>query len=103
MFSDAEPTQTCQQREKLKSFSLLLEYMKQTNVNTVAKELINKSTNPLGINFELTPYTFYYGARLQRHTRRADKLIFLERYRGKGQRFPTAVVHTTNLTLFQRD
>lgn len=75
--------------------------MKQTSVDAVAKKALEQSTNPLGVDFELKPYTTYYGVRLDRKKMRPDKLIFLERFREPGYRFPKPVIHTTEKVLFK--
>ena len=66
-----------------------------TTVQNIAQNEINKSSNPLGINFEIPRFTVFRAVRLLKRARKPDKLKFLKTYRGFGRKFDKPVLHTT--------
>ena len=73
---------------------------KETTIHNIARKEINKSSNPLGIDFQIPRFTTFNGVRLLRRTLKPDKLKFLQSYRGFGHKFDKPVIHTTNGRLF---
>ena len=72
---------------------------KVTTIHNIAKKEINKSSNPLGIKFEIPVYTIFHAVRLRTRKHKPDKLNFLQTYRGSGHKFDKPVLHTTKYYL----
>ncbi len=67
-------------------------------IESIANSEIKKSKNPLGIDWRLKRYTLYYGVRLEKRKKKADKLVFLERPSKNSCIFDHPVAHTTKGT-----
>ena len=76
----------------------------ETSVSEIAKEAIEASTNPMGIDFELQRYTIYAGVRLQTKKNIPDKLIFLQKPPRKQTKayfkFAYPMLHTAGGVVF---